>query len=115
MASLMAMPRLPGQSGSLARISCPARVWSDGLAIHVPPQVSIISRRKGFCSKLILTMNTLHSSPIRLQAKARAEPHWPAPVSVVSRSVPACLLYQACGTAVLGLWLPGGETPSFLK
>ena len=33
---------------------------------------------------------------------------------VASRLMPNCLLYQACGTAVLGLWLPGGETPSFL-
>ena len=34
-------------------------------------------------------MNTSHSSPNSEQAKASAEPHWPAPVSVVSRLMPA--------------------------
>jgi hypothetical protein len=47
-------------------------------------------------------------------AKASEEPHWPAPVSVVSFLMPAWALYQAWGTAVLGLWLPAGETPSYL-
>ncbi len=82
--------------------------------MHLAPQTCIMSLRKGFWSKLIRTMKTLHSSPISRQAKARALPHWPAPVSVVSRWMPACLLYQACGTAVLGLWLPAGLTLSSL-
>ena len=37
-------------------------------------------------------MKTSRSSPKKLQAIARAEPHWPAPVSVVSAFVPASLL-----------------------
>jgi len=41
-------------------------------------------------------------------------PHWPAPVFVVRYLMPNCLLYQACATAVFGLWLPAGDTPSFL-
>ena len=35
-------------------------------------------------------MKTSHSSPNRLHAKANAEPHWPAPVSVASFLMPAC-------------------------
>ena len=35
-------------------------------------------------------MNTSHSRPNSEQANASAEPHWPAPVSVQSRLIPAC-------------------------
>jgi hypothetical protein len=49
-ASLIAMPRLPGESGSSARIFAPADVARDGLACTVAPQVSIIVRRYGFWS-----------------------------------------------------------------
>ena len=59
-------------------------------------------------------MYTLHSIPKKLQARARALPHWPAPVSVVMRLTPSSLLYQAWATDVLGLWLPAGLTPSHL-
>jgi hypothetical protein len=59
-------------------------------------------------------MYTLHSMPKKLHASARALPHWPAPVSVAMRVTPSCLLYQACGMEVLGLWLPAGLTPSHL-
>ena len=52
--------------------------------------------------------------PNSAPAKASEEPHWPAPVSVESRLMPASLLYQACGTAVFGLCEPAGETPSYL-
>jgi hypothetical protein len=34
----------------------------------------------------------------KLQAIARADPHWPAPVSVVSAFVPASLLKKARAT-----------------
>src|SRR5450631_2290658 len=112
MASLMAMPRLPGVSGMLAKIVRPALVSLDGLATQLAPHTCIIILRNGFWSKLIRTMKTLHSSPIRLQANARAVPHCPAPVSVVRRLMPNFLLYQACGTAVFGLWLPAGLTLS---
>ena len=47
-------------------------------------------------------------------ASASAEPHWPAPVSVDSLSIPACLFSHACGTAEFGLCEPAGETPSYL-
>lgn len=49
-----------------------------------------------------------------LQAKARALPHWPAPVSVTIFLTPSCALYQACGTELLGLCDPAGLTPSYL-
>jgi len=49
-ASLIAMPRLPGESGSAARIFAPAVVARDGLACTVAPQVSIMVRRYGFWS-----------------------------------------------------------------
>ena len=35
-------------------------------------------------------MKTSHSRPNSEQAKASDEPHWPAPVSVVSLRMPAC-------------------------
>ena len=59
-------------------------------------------------------MKTSHSMPNSEQAKASEEPHWPAPVSVVSFLTPACALAYACGTAVFGLCEPAGETPSYL-
>jgi hypothetical protein len=59
-------------------------------------------------------MKTSHSRSNRRQAKARALPHWPAPVSVVSLRTSAWALANAWGTAVLGLWEPAGETPSYL-
>ena len=34
-------------------------------------------------------MNTSHSSPNSEHANASAEPHWPAPVSVLRRLMPA--------------------------
>ena len=42
-----------------------------------------------------------------LQAKARALPHCPAPVSVVRCLMPNCLLYQACGHGGVGLVAAG--------
>ena len=37
-------------------------------------------------------MYTVHSRPKKLQAIAIDEPHWPAPVSVAMRRIPASLL-----------------------
>ncbi len=110
----MAMPRLPGVSGNFSRICRPAFVSVLGLATQLAPHTCIMSFRNGFWSKLMRTMNTLHSRPSSAQANARALPHWPAPVSVVSRLIPNSLLYQAWATAVFGLWLPGGLTLSSL-
>ena len=59
-------------------------------------------------------MKTSHSSANRLHAKANAEPHCPAPVSVASFLTPACAFSYACGTAVLDLCEPEGEPPSYL-
>ena len=44
-ASLMAMPRLPGEFGSCSRIFLPAWVSGLGLGTTWAPQVSIITRR----------------------------------------------------------------------
>ena len=49
-ASLIAMPRLPGESGCRASTSAPALVARDGLACTVAPHVSIMVRRYGFWS-----------------------------------------------------------------
>ena len=46
-------------------------------------------------------MYTLQAMPNLVAAKHRALPHWPPPVSVVSRPMPACLLKNAAGTAAL--------------
>ena len=59
-------------------------------------------------------MNTSHSSPYCEHAKASAEPHWPAPVSVTSFRIPACAFSYACGIALLTLCEPAGEPPSYL-
>ena len=49
-ASLIAMPRLPVESGSLARTARPAFVWFDGEGMTVAPNDSMKLRRYGFCS-----------------------------------------------------------------
>jgi len=49
-------------------------------------------RRYGFWLKLTLTIYTSTSSPKNAPAIASDEPHWPAPVSVISRLTPSCLL-----------------------
>ena len=72
-------------------------------------------RRAGFWSYDERTCQTSHSMPYCAVAKASDVPHWPAPVSVVSRVTPSWWLYQACGTAVFGLCEPAGLTPSYLK
>jgi len=55
-ASEIAMPRLPGESASSARMPRPAFVRLVGDAYTVAPQVSIIALRYGFCSYDTLTM-----------------------------------------------------------
>ena len=47
-ASLMAMPRLPSDSGSSASTARPALVWSLGLGMTLAPQSCIMLRRYGF-------------------------------------------------------------------
>jgi hypothetical protein len=42
--------------GVLGQDERPAAVVSLGLAMHLPPQACISILRKGFCSKLTLTM-----------------------------------------------------------
>jgi hypothetical protein len=59
-------------------------------------------------------MYTRTSMPSSWPASASEQPHWPAPVSVVRRRMPAARLYQACGIEVFGLWEPAGLTDSFL-
>ena len=84
--------RLPGESASRSSIARPAFVSGDGLGTTLAPHVSIIIRRYGFWSYETRTMYTLHSRPNRLHASAMDEPHWPAPVSVAMRVMPASLL-----------------------
>jgi len=48
-ASLMAIPRLPGELGSKASICRPAWVSSDGLGVTSAPHIRIMERRYGFC------------------------------------------------------------------
>src|SRR3954452_17711596 len=92
----------------------PESVRSDGDRCTVAPHVCIIERRYGFWSYDEPTMNTSHSRPKRRHANASDEPHWPAPVWVVSFLMPARAFSYACGTAVFGLCEPAGETPSYL-
>src|SRR5206468_10167767 len=85
-ASLIAIPRLPGEFGSASRTFLPDCVSALGLATTCAPYVSISTRRYGPCWQETLTMYPLHCTPKKLHAMARAEPHSPAHVSVVSRA-----------------------------
>ena len=114
-ASEIAIPREPRQSGSFARTALPASVNGLGEGIVRPPNTSIIALRYGFWSNEHLTMKTVHSRPKMLHACESAEPHWPAPVSVVTFLVPHLLFSKACAIALLVLWDPEGLTPSYLK
>ena len=73
-------------------MSLPYFVWLLGLAYTCAPKFSMIMRRYGFWKYDTLTMYTSSAIWKKLQAMASAEPHWPAPVSVVSAFVPASLL-----------------------
>ena len=70
----------------------PASVSVDGDAVTRAPQVSIITRRPGFCSYDALTMYTWHFRPKKAHAIAIALPHCPAPVSVAMRFTFSALL-----------------------
>jgi len=91
-ASLIAIPSDPVDSGSASSTFLPAWVVEVGDGRTSAPNVSMKMRRYGFCSKDALTMNTRHSRPNMLAAIESAEPHCPAPVSVETRFTPACLL-----------------------
>src|SRR5213593_1979373 len=91
-ASLMAMPSEPGELGSCSRTFLPDCVSGLGLGTTCAPHVSIMIRRYGFCWYETFTMYTLHCRPKNWQDMARAEPHWPAPVSVAIRVTPSFLL-----------------------
>ena len=103
------MPSEPGWSGRCARMARPELVSLDGLRDA--------ARAVGFHQRAAIRLlvvghahlEHLHLIPNSAPAKASDDPHWPAPVSVASFLMPACWLYQACGTAVLGLWLPAGR------
>jgi len=67
-------------------------VSSDGLATTEAPNVSISTWRYGLPSYELRTCQMSQVRPNTWQANASADPHWPAPVSVVSRFRPAILL-----------------------
>ncbi len=83
------MPRLPVWSGFSASSRRPYSVTGDGLECSVAPQISIIVLRYGFVRYDAATCQISHSMPYWAVAKARALPHWPAPVSVVSFRMPS--------------------------
>lgn len=59
-------------------------------------------------------MKTLQWSPKIWHACESAEPHWPAPVSVVMNFVPHLLFSKTCASALFDLCEPDGLTPSNL-
>src|SRR4051812_27747186 len=105
---------MPSDPVGCSRLPRPDSVRSLGERCTVAPHVCIIDRRYGFWSKLEPTIQTSHSSPNSVHAKANDDPHCPAPVSVASLRMPASALAWACATAVLGLCDPAGEPPSYL-
>ena len=88
----MAIPSEPGWPGFSASRLRPYSVTGDGLGCTVAPQISIIVLRYGFWRYEAATCHTSHSMSYWAQAKARALPHWPAPVSVVSFVTPSAWL-----------------------
>ncbi len=92
MASLMAIPSDPVESGFASRIFFPTCVVLEGDGRTSAPNVSMKIRRYGFCSYEALTMNTRHSRSKNRHAIESADPHCPAPVSVAMRRTPASLL-----------------------
>ena len=76
------MPSEPGWSSAYA---LPDSVSRLGDRCTVPPKTSMRVRRCGFVSYDAPTCHTSHSTPKSAQAYDSAVPHWPAPVSVVSR------------------------------
>ena len=62
-ASEIARPSEPSESGSTSSAARPAFVIDEGLEWTVAPNVSIITRRYGFCRYEMPTMKTSHSSP----------------------------------------------------
>lgn len=91
-ASEIAIPSEPDVSGKRSWNERPAWVRSDGDEWTVAPKVSISTCRYGLPSYDDRTCQISHSRSNTSQANARAEPHWPAPVSVVSLVRPASLL-----------------------
>ena len=108
------MPRLPGWSGFSASSDRPYSVTSEGLECNVAPHTSIIVLRYGLVRYDAATCQISHSMPYCAVAKASALPHWPAPVSVVSRRMPPRGCSTPAGTDVFGLCEPAGLTPSYL-
>ena len=86
------MPSEPGWSGSWASRERPYSVRSDGDECTSAPHTCIIVRRYGFCRYEAPTIHTSHSMPYWAVAYASELPHWPAPVSVVSRVMPSAWL-----------------------
>ena len=84
-ASEIAMPSEPGWSSGNA---LPDSVSRLGERCTVPPNTSISVRRWGFVSYDAPTCHTSHSTSKSAAAYDSAVPHWPAPVSVVSRRTP---------------------------
>ena len=65
--------------------------------LHDHPPVGLRRRT------MVRTMYTLHSRSYCAQAKASAVPHWPAPVSVVRRLMPSCLVVEGLRHGGVGL------------
>src|SRR2546426_3141962 len=107
--SLTAMPSDPGCFGFFFNRARPVAVFGLGDACTSAPYRRMRFLRSAFQSWTARTQYTVVFSPTRLAAYERAVPHWPAPVSVVTRSNPAAAAYHACARAVLTLWLPVGE------
>ena len=103
--------RDPQRARRVLRVARPASVRSDGERCTVRPRSASSSggRASGYSWS---RPSTPRIQPKSWQAKASDEPHWPAPVSVVSFLMPA-------GGVLVGLaprcWLcePAGETPSY--
>jgi hypothetical protein len=91
-ASLMAMPSEPGWLGSLRQDGAAAVGLVDGLAMQ---RGAVGFHQRAAVGLLVVGhphLEDLTSMPNSAPANASDEPHWPAPVSVVSFLMPACVV-----------------------
>ncbi len=118
-ASVVPSPSPDTQYGQKVLAETPGHTGSLGVAISEAIEDTVTHPGTKYSLGSVFDFVLLHQTVIGQESIAQMEmageePHWPAPVSVVSFVMPARAFSYACGTAVFGLCEPAGETPSYL-